>query len=157
VKARSKVVELSGEKFELRKLPPEVGSFIFMRMMGVQMRMIAERAEQEAAKPKKHAGVEENAEERKKPTGEEQVRALAFVVFSGGIGFDDFKFIQKSCMECVSKFRDDTGMPMPVMDGGQWLPDGAQIEDNVGLVMQLTSDVLVHCFADFFESGGLGS
>lgn len=151
---RSKVVELNGQKYELRKLAPDVGSFIFMRMMGLSLRSRAAEKEQQEELPKST----EPAPEPAKISGEMQVRALAFSVFAGAIGFDDFKFIQNACIKAVSKQRTDTGMFMPVMnDAGQWTKDGDDIETNVGLAMNLTTEVLILCFADFFESSSLGS
>jgi hypothetical protein len=153
MQARTKSVEISGKKFELRRLPPEAGSFILMRMMGVNMRdsMLAA----DTARPGKPATIE--AGEPTKIDGETKVRALAFHVFSGGIKYEDFRFIQQACMKCVSQVNSQ-GLPIPVlMDSGEWVPvDGESLDGDVGLVMRLTSDVLVFCFSDFFDSGGTG-
>ena len=150
MQSRSKVVELNGKKFELRRLPPEEGSFIFMRILGVSMKM---RSDIPTPKTEEAAG----SADLPKATGEMQVKALAFAVFSGGMGFSDFKFIQNACMRVVS-LHNEAGLPMPVMtDDGTWTADGKDLADDVGMVMKLTSEVLVFCFADFFEGGGLGS
>jgi hypothetical protein len=132
---------------------PEVGSFIFMRMMGLHMRMLQERLDKEAKKdeePKK----EEEAKE--KVSGEMQVRALTFSIFSGGIGFEDFKFIQSECLKAVSK-RNEVGAFMPIIsDGGVWTVDGEEVKNDVGLVMKLTTEVLILCYSDFFEESSPG-
>ena len=145
---RTKQLELSGRKFELRRLPPEVGSFILMRMMGVQMR---DQADREAAKP-----IAAATEKPVEISGEMRVRALSFIVFSGAIEFADFKFIQQHCMRCVALVTEAAGesFPMPIIsDDGQWTKDGQAVADDVGLVMKLTTEVLILCFADFFEQG----
>jgi hypothetical protein len=152
MQTRSKVVELSGKKFEVRRLPADVGSFIFMRMMGIGIRNLSETPQ--AAKPAEQPVVET------KMTGEMRVRAMFFTVFSGNISFEDFKFIQNACMKSVSciKHQADTDFPMPIMtDNGAWTPDaGEEISMDSGMIMKLTSEVLVFCFADFFEEGSLG-
>lgn len=144
---RSKVVELGGARFEVRRLPPEVGSFIFMRMMGASMRMESpvENGEKQAEDPGKP---------KIEVTGEMRVRALTFAVFSGNISFDDFKFIQDACMRVVSKMEVNAGQefPMPIMaDNGRWTQNGQEVYESVGLVTQLTAEVLVFCFSDFFN------
>ena len=158
MQTRSKVVEASGRKFQVRRLPPDTGSFIFMRMLGVSMRMTASAAEE-----KKQPIQSESSEEAKKTSesvdGEAQVRALAFVVFSGGISFEDFKFIQNNCMKVVSVVEEREGVifPLPIMnDAGIWTAEGASVENDVGLVMKLTTEVLILCFADFFAGSSPG-
>jgi len=148
---RSKVVELSGKKFEIRRLPADTGSFIFMRMLGISMRSVAQSRESEHV-----------AKERAEPTeatpisGEMRVRALSFAVFSGDIAFDDFKFIQAACMKSVSKFNAED-MPIPIMtDNGLWTPAGEDIVANVGLLTRLTTEVLIFSFSDFFDESGPG-
>jgi hypothetical protein len=150
---RSKIVELSGIRFQIRRLPPEVGSFIFMRMLGVSMR---DRAE---AKPQKQEPQEAESAAPQDITGETRVRALSFSVFSGGMSFADFQFIQAHCLQAVGVMKERAGsefaMPLVTSDG-VWTPDGKPIEDDIGLVMRLTTEVLVFCFADFFGESGPG-
>jgi negative regulator of replication initiation len=112
---RTKQVDLKDRKFELRRLSPEVGTFILMRMMGVQMRSEAAQEERAPAKP---AAVAEPAVKPPEISGEARVRALSFIVFSG-----------------------------------EWTKDGQAVVDGVQLLMNLTTEVLVICFSDFFEQG----
>lgn len=159
---RSKVVPLFGKRFQLRRLPTTVGSYIFMRMMGASWRAAAANAD--AVQPKPRAAAEEPTIPPEKATGEMQVRALAFSVLSGAMGYEDFKFVQDACLRVVSLINEQASevagndIPIPIMtDDGRWSPAAVDIADNVGLVMQLTTEVLVFCFADFFEGSGLGS
>lgn len=150
---KNKIVPLGAEKFELRKLPTEVGSFIFMRMLGASMRMAASDKEEAPAST-------EESESTPVITGEMRVRALVFSVMSSGMSFEDFKFVQSSCMKVTSVVVDRAGQdfPMPVMtDNGAWTPEGKDLACNPGSVMQLVSAVLVFCFADFFDGASLGS
>lgn len=158
---RTKTVELQGYKFQLRRLPPQLGSFIFMRMLGISMRASAAAQEEQVAKPRKNKPqVQATTEvEQPKPTGEEQVRALSFSVFSGGMPFADFDFIQTGCMKVISivEHREGVDFPMPIMnDNGSWTPSGEDLSYDAGLVMRLTTEVLILCFADFFGGSGLG-
>jgi hypothetical protein len=158
---RSKVVELKGEVFEVRKLAPDVGSFIFMRMMSISMRMMQELAEKEAEAaarkqsaqtPQEAPKPEEEAAPDSQISGEMRVRALAFTVLSGGVSFEDFQFIQTACLKATSK-KNDSGLFMPIMtDGGVWTKDGDLVRDDVGVAMQVVSEVLIFCFSSFFES-----
>jgi len=102
---------------------------------------------------------EESAAEEQVVTGEMRVRALSFGVFSGGMNFADFKFIQDNCMRSVAIISERGGseFPMPLVTGdGVWTPEGQPIADDIGLVMRLTTEVLVFCFSDFFAEGGHG-
>lgn len=156
MQARSKIVDLSGTKYHLRKLPPDVGSFIFMRILGISMRQQADRP---VPSTKKQEEVEKQEEETK-ISGELRIRALSFAVFSGGvINLEDFRLIQRSCLQVcgVVVERSGTQFPMPVMtDTGDWTKEGEELANNVGLVMRLTTEVLIFCFADFFDDGGTG-
>ena len=153
---RTKVIPLSGKKFELRRLPPEVGSYIFIRMLGARMRMQQATAEAAPTKP-----VDTTAPPAPPPSGEDLVKALSFVVFSSAASFDEFKFMQSSCMKVTSLIENREGMdfPMPLMsDDGQWTRGvGETVSLDVGLLTTLASEVLVLCFADFFEDRVPGS
>lgn len=151
---RSKVVELSGHRFQVRKLPPEVGSFVFMRMLGVTMRT------QMGAPPVVRSLDEPPApvEEPKPTAGEDQVRTLSFLTFTN-MAFEDFKFVQGHCMRVIGVMEDRAGteFAMPIMTGeGAWTPAGEPFAYNPGLVSALTTEVMVFCFADFFDKGGSG-
>ena len=157
MQTRSKVVPVAGNKYQLGMLPPEVGSFIFMRMLGVSLRTAQSDEPTKATEPR--AETPAQPKEESKINGEMRVRALAFAVFSNGITFDDFKFIQKQCMMVVSKLEERAGteFPTPVMNSdGAWTPQGEELRDNPLTVSQLTTEVLVFCFADFFDGNGIG-
>lgn len=163
MQVRNKIVTLGKRRFQVRRLPVEVGSYIFMRMMGASMRASSIAAESAPPVPRQDAPVD-SGPPAPKPTGEMQVRALAFSVLSGAMSFDDFKFVQNACLHVVSVVDEqaskaaNTDIPMPIMtDAGQWTPQAVDFSDNVGLVMQLTTEVLVFCFSDFFEETSSGT
>lgn len=149
---RSKVVSLAGHKFQVRKLPPEVGSFILMRMLGTSMRAAANAPSLELT--------EEQLVEAAKITGEMRVRAMAFNIFSGGVSFDDYKFIQEHCMKvsAIMLTRAEVESPQPIMMAdGSYTPDGQVVADSITLLTQLPMEVLILCFADFFDASSPGS
>lgn len=159
MRTRSKVVPVNDGKYEVRRLPADVGSFIFMRMLGIQMRMQAEQqANTATAQQQEQAEAAETVKHQ--IDGETRVRALAFSVFSGGMEFKDFQFIQKACLKCVSKqeVRDEHTFFMPLMqDDGTWVPSYEDLQYDTSLVMNLTTEVMVLCFSDFFEKSGTGT
>lgn len=155
MQARTKVVELQGKRYQLRRLPPDVGSFIFMRMMNINLRLSQEEEERQASKSqyaKTDTAPQKPKESPAKPTGEAQVRALSFIVLSGGIPFEDFQFIQRSCLKVIGRIDTNQGVefPIPIMtDSGQWAD--MDVADDIGLTMNLTTEVLVHSFESFFD------
>lgn len=160
MQTKSKIVELSGSKYHIRKLPPEEGSFIFMRMLGISMRQAADTpAPKQPQQPQQKTEAKELVVETK-ISGEMRVRALSFAVFSGSaIDFADFKLIQSACLRACAIVVEHAGNPFPmpvVADTGEWTKEGEELSGNVGLVMRLTTEVLIFCFSDFFEDGGAG-
>jgi hypothetical protein len=155
---RTKQVDIASRRFELRRLPPEVGSFILFRLMGASMRMSAERP---APTKKADAADEASTDEAiKNMTGADRIRALAFAVFSGGMSFDDFKFVQQSCMRAAAVLveRGGQAFPMPLMlDNGDWTPDAEELSGEPGTVNNLVMEVLIHSLASFFETSGQSS
>lgn len=150
---RTKTVEVGERKFELRRLAPEVGSFILMRMMGVSMQMAGERPAQTAKPPSEAEAVEAVI---KKMSAEDRVRALAFAVFANGMKFEDFKFVQASCVRCAALVVERAGQPfpMPLMtDAGEWTPDAEELSAEPGTVNNVVMEVLIFSLASFFEEG----
>lgn len=152
---RSKVVPVEGHKFQVRRLPSNVGSFILMRMLGASMRL------RQDDPPKKLTEEEDKKlqESIEDISPEERVRALSFVLFSGGMSLEDFTLLQNSCMKCLSLIvmRSDQEFPVPIMnDAGAWTPEGLPFSTNFSMLTQLTQEVLILCFADFFAKRGPG-
>lgn len=149
---KNKTVTLGEHSFLIRKLPPEMGSFIFIRLLGVQMRT-------QSMAPTISKTTELSKEPEVKPSGEDMVRSLTFLALSsGGVSFEEFKFIQRSCMDCVgiNVEREAQTFPMPLLlADGRWTPEGQVVTDK-GLLMKLMMEVLVFCFADFFGESGHG-
>jgi hypothetical protein len=159
--ARSKVVDLDGTKFHVRKLTPDVGSFILMRMLGLSMQAARVEAEKHPEKTGREYEAPRPVEAKPevKVSGEDRTRALVFSIMSSGISFEEFSVVQKAWMQAVTVpyVVDGIDMPMPVMShDGAWTKHGEGLANDVALVMRLTSEVLVFCFASFFEPSGPG-
>jgi hypothetical protein len=141
----TKVVPLGDYKFQINKLPADVGSFILMRLMGEASKAAQNAPPAFAAEPSK--------EPVKEITPEDRVRALCFVVFSGTMEFSLFQFIQKHCMMVVRKLEGE--LPMPIMsDDGRWVYH--DLAANHSLLVQLMIEVCIFNFAGFFAENGAG-
>ena len=146
---KSNIVTLNEHRYQIGRVKPEVGSFILLKLLSANIRAGAlakdEQAQPSKLQPSKDA-----------PTDEEMVRATIFGAFLSGLKFDEFKFVQQSCMQSVTWLSNPRaqGAPMPIMnDYGEWA--FSEISDNIGLVMQLTTEVLVWNLEGFFAAGGL--
>lgn len=138
-----KLLRLSEEEYQLGKLPVDVGSFILLKLIGAGLNAGSLAAPDEV--PSK--------EPERKPTPEQQVRAICFAAFLRGLSSGELSLIQASCLKVVSR-RDGVDF-LPIMsDSGAW--SYADLSHNVAVVMKLTIEVLVWNLSDFFSGGGLG-
>ena len=131
---KTKIVEVDGTRYQLRKLRPNVGSYILTRMLA--------------------AGVSTGA------LGSAPKDSLLMVVFGAflrGLDFDTFSFIQNNCLAVVGVMKqagDGNEVPMPLSsDSGAFAYP--EVADNLPLVMNLTVQSLMFNLSDFFEEGGL--
>jgi tail assembly chaperone len=150
---KTKLVTLNNQSFQIGKVPSEAGSFILLRMIGANIQAGALARDKQPPAP---AQPTEGEPDKEPATSEEMVRATVFAAFLSGLPFDEFKFVQQSCMKVVAWLSNPkaVGAPMPVMnDYGVWAFD--DIGDDIGLVMQLTMEVLVWNLEGFFAAGGL--
>jgi hypothetical protein len=149
---KTKLITLNGQNFQIGKVPPAAGGFILLRMIGANIQAGALARDKQVEQSSSAAPVVDKAP----PTGEEMVRATVFAAFLSGLTFEEFKFVQQSCMKSVAWLGNPKalGVAMPVMnDYGAWAFD--DIGDDIGLVMQLTMEVLVWNLEGFFAAGGL--
>jgi hypothetical protein len=147
---KMKLITLNGQNFQIGKVPPEAGGFILLRMIGANIQAGS------LARDKQNKQVEQPPVDKAPATGEEMVRATVFAAFLSGLTFEEFKFVQQSCMKAVAWLSNPkaVGVAMPVMnDYGAWAFE--EIGDDIGLVMQLTMEVLVWNLEGFFAAGGL--
>jgi hypothetical protein len=151
---KTKIVVLGESRYQLRRLSPEAGSFIAMKLLSA-----AESSSKEGGGPGKGESGEGQGPALPTPSGEQMVRIVALLAFNG-LDFETHSFIQHKCLGCC--FRLEGGaeggpeLPMPIVNAsGAWaIPE---IRDDMALVMKLELEALVFSVAPFFESGGLVS
>lgn len=145
---KTKVVELSGRRYLLRRMSPEIGSYVLMQIVGGLTKALTSGGE-----PTTNESIGKSGGAAEKLRGEEFMRAVALPAFRG-LDFDTHKFIQTKCVAACSRLEGDPEMPMPIVsDSGQWaIPE---IRDDMSLVMRLEVESLVFNLAPFFEAGGL--
>lgn len=145
--SRTTVVPINGTKYQLKKLLPEVSSFILMRLLnsGFSAGVASAKPEQEQERPVDDTPVD----------GQAVARAIVFAYLIRSSDFEQLRFIQRACMQATARIEDEN-MPMPVMDDrGNWAI--TEVADDLSLVLQLTIEVLVWNLAGFFSNGGLGT
>lgn len=153
MKAKTKIVEIAGTRYQVRKLAPDVGSYI----LGHAISAVAAKAASKGGEaPQKPAGAAETeTAAMSESTAEDLVRAVALASFSG-LDFETHKFVQQKCLGVCSRMEGPDGqeVPMPIVsDSGQWaIPE---IRDDMTLVMRLEIEAMVFNLTDFFAGGGL--
>jgi hypothetical protein len=146
--AKTTVVEINGQRYQLRKLLPDVGSYIYMKMMGV---LLTASADAQAT-----PDADENAP---KPTEQDKARMLCTLAFMRGLSYEDLKFAQRQCMQATSRIEASptgTDITIPIMnDFGRWaIPE---IADDISLVNNITTESLVFSLSSFFSDRPLAA
>lgn len=142
LKAKTMNVELAGVSWQIRRMTPAVGSYIWQRLMAAMYKVQAAQPAQEQ-EPK----VEEPAA---KTTVEEKLRLLCGISLMQ-FNFEDLEFTQKAAMRVVNRMEDLPGgaTPMPVMtDDGRYIPE---LADDPFMVTRLTVEALVFNLASFLS------
>ena len=135
---RTQQVDVEGRQYQVRRLLPEIGSFIWQRLMAAMVRASAQSGFKED-KP------EEHKKHKKEQNKDQEIRGLCGVAFMY-LEFEEFAFIQSQCMRVLSRFENE--LPMPVMsDRGQWAAE--DIADNPFLVTKLVTEVLAFNLVGF--------
>lgn len=144
MQSKIKEVEVDGAKYQLTKLDPVKGCFIWQQLMSA---IIKRQSEMQTMRPDDAPASDPDA--APKSTPEQRLRSMCGLAFMS-MTYKDFEFMQSSCMRVV--FSLATGSPMPIMtDSGQWTKDGEAIRDNPMLMTRMTVEALVHSLAPFLE------
>ena len=134
---KTKIVDVQGKQYQVRKLRPNIGSFIITRVMA--------------------AGVGTSSVEDDDDAPDKKLLVSMFSAFLKGIDFDTFSFIQNNCLAVVSRMEpapDGQLLPMPITtDTGVFA--ALDVADDLSLVMSLTIESLLFNLSDFFDGGGL--
>lgn len=157
VKEKTRIVEIGGTNYQFRKMLPEIGSYLLMKLLSAGF-----NAQGGANLENPHANSEAAAQpdaDKREPSGEKLVRAVAFAAFLRGLDFESHRFVQRACLAVCSRMEERNGsgaLPMPLMnDSGAWaIPE---IRDDIPLIMKLELEALAFNLSDFFEQGGLNA
>lgn len=144
---KTKVVEIEGQRYQIRKLPPDVGSYLLMRMIGAGI-----KGDQD--EPITPAPTNGRSQELRVPDGEEMARAVIFAAFLRGIDFETHKFVQQAALAACARLEGDQDLPMPLATNGRLIET---VAENMPLVIRLEVEVLSWNFSDFFAGGGLNA
>lgn len=149
MKEKTKVVEIDGTHYQIRRFAPAVGSFLLMRIIGAGIK--GDGAEDSVN------GKEASSEPKGEvPGGEDLARAVIFAAFLRGLDFDMHQFVQERCMQICSRLEGADNLPMPLVNaGGIWAIK--DVADDTALVMRLMVEALAWNFTDFFATGGLNA
>lgn len=144
---KTKVVTIDKESYQLRKLDPVTGSFIYLRMMGVFM-----LAQQNEVSRQEY---EVSEEEQKQITDEQRARMLITGSVMKGLSREDSKLASTEALKCVSKLTrvKDREAYMPIMaEDGRWADQS--VADDGRTVHRLIIESLVFSLQPFFENSG---
>ena len=148
------VVPVDGVNYQIRRMTPAVGSYIWQRLMAAVYKASEGQKDEAPVEPAEPA---EPAVEAPQPSSAERLRASAGrlratcgVAFMY-LGFDDFEFVQKNCMRMLSREEPNMGYIPVVADSGQWA--AKDLEANLFIITRLMVEVLVVNLASFLEFG----
>lgn len=149
LKSKTKTVEVDGQKYLIRKLSANVGSFVLARVLAASAGgMMAAQDDQKTDKDT-DAAKQMNA----------KIMASMFAAFLRGLTFEDFSFIQNHCLAVVARLETSAGspeVPMPIVtDTGVFAI--TEVGDDLPLVMNLTIQSLLFNLSDFFDLTGLSA
>jgi hypothetical protein len=132
----TKIVSVDGVNYQLRRMTPVVGGYIWQRLLAAVYKAQEGRKQEEA--------VEDDT--KPKPTNEEKLRTLCGVAFLF-LAFDDYEFVQKNCMRLVEREEAGAGfLAVQLADGRMAVPE---LEANPLSVTKLMVEVLVFNLSSF--------
>jgi hypothetical protein len=145
---KTKIVEVAGRRWQLARLAPVDGSYIWQRLMAASIRAQAANQDAPAMEPEAEAKA---AEAIKKAAPEDRLRSI-YGVASMYLTYEDTGFIQRKAMAAVSRMEqlpgDSEARPMAAqLADGRWAVP--ELAEDPFLVTQLTLEVLVWNLAGF--------
>ena len=109
--AETKIVPIDGVNYQLRRMTPTVGGYLWQRLMAALYK----------AKESSAPQTEEKEDETKpKPSTEERLRGMCGVCFVF-MSFDDYEFVQKRCMLMVEREEPGAGFLAVQLSDGRWV------------------------------------
>ena len=145
MQARTTTTQIDGATYQLRKMTPVVGSYIWQRLMAAafkaarQVGAVGDSAPDEAAQA----------------APEDRLRGLCAVAFMQ-LSFEDTGFIQTECMKTISRMEivGDTESAIPVMmQNGTWA--APEVADNPFLVTKLATEAIAFNLTSFLPASSV--
>jgi hypothetical protein len=148
---KKKTVTLAGERWEIRRMTPAVGSYIWQRLMAATYRMQVKNVGASGPEPSIEESVKMKELMEKAPP-EQRIKTVCGVAFME-LAFDELEFTQNAALRVISKLQTAGGavdVPMPITqeDGRGMLPE---LEASPSLVQQLTIEALAFNLVSFLE------
>lgn len=137
---RTKNVPIGASEYQLRRVTPAVGGYLWHRLMWA-----CNKAAQAA-----HQGGEaaEGAEQASDLTPEQRLRTICAIGFMQ-MDLADYEKAQMETLKATSRV-DAGGLPMPLMAGdGRWTPGTEDVQTDPFLVTQIMTESLVFNLAPY--------
>ena len=151
MKEKTTEVTVQGQRYQVRRMTPTTGSYIWQRLMASMFKaqMEAGAAATEAAEVDSKA-----TEAAEKATPEQRLRGMCGIAFMH-LSFTDTEFMQTAAMKVISRVETLAGVatPMPIMDDtGRYAIE--DVASDPFLVTRLTVEALVFSLAPFLAASG---
>lgn len=140
---KNKVVEVGGQRWQLRRMTPVDGSYCWQRIMASMVRQAQAQAQQPSAQqlsPEDEKRMEAAIAEA---TPEQRLRTTCGMAFMS-LTYDETKFMHRAAMSVTCRLEATAGVEatMPAVDDtGRFAVPG--LEDDPALVSQLVTEALV--------------
>jgi DNA replicative helicase MCM subunit Mcm2 (Cdc46/Mcm family) len=153
VQVKTTIVTVNGQDYQVRKMTPVIGSYIWQLLMAACFKAsqaMGTQAEEAAAKA---------PDKPDETTPADKLRGLCGIAFMQ-LDFDKYEFIQTNCMKVVSHMETLPGgnapTPMALMTwNGTWAE--ASVADDLMLVTRLMTEALVFSLSSFLAPSGTGA
>jgi len=132
-------VPLSGHTYQIRRMLPDVGSYIWQKLMAGCFKAQQANANDDA--------VAQDEVPAAQPPAADRLRILCGMAFMY-LDFEAFAFVQNSCMKVTSRVEEAGPIPVMSYDGRWSVPD---LEYNPFLVTKLMTEALVFNLSDFLS------
>ena len=127
---RTTTIEVDGAQYQVRRLLPEVGSYIWQLLMRAVFKAQQDNPQPESVQSSEPAPV---------IAPDARLRGFCAIAFMH-MAFTDYKFMHDAALKVVSQM-DGNGNPIPIMaDNGQWA--ATDIADSPMLVTKLITESL---------------
>jgi hypothetical protein len=149
MKEKTTEVTVQNQRWQIRRMTPTTGSYIWQRLMAAMF-----KAQMEAGVTAETSATASVESTEPKPTPEQRLRGMCGIAFMH-LSFADTEFMQVASMKVISRIESLAGVdtPMPAMDdAGRYAID--DVASDPFLVTRLTVEALVFSLAPFLVESG---